>query len=562
MCRSLTSPPGWALALAGLLVGLPGPARAAELPAAGSWKVTVLSQGQEITLWLVKVDDKGGQPRATVLAGAGGFKASTVENARVADGALRLVFRSNNTDYTAAGYLPPGEAAPRKLLGFIEVRGQRDFLQWERTDQAELDPKKAVVNTPALEAFQKLRQIKGAEEQQTAVKEILEKSTGQPAYMAGAMLLQLLARDGAAEAELRALADRNIQTASPHGREMELEATHQAARTLTGSEKRAALGLPYARKAEQLLREADPATVRSSVLKTAASALRKAGQEAEAKAVDARVAQLEEVLDQEFLKTAIPFAPEKFAGRQGKSNRVVVLELFTGAQCPPCVSADIAFDALLKTYQPSEVVLLQYHLHIPGPDPLTNADAEKRAEYYEVNSTPAAFVNGKEGPQVGGFKQHAQDRYKELRKALDEQLEAEPQARLKLSADRKGDQINIHAEVAGLKQPGEDVRLRLVVIEDVVRYAGRNGQRLHHHVVRALPGGVDGIALKEGAAKQTVTVRLPELSQTLRDYLTDKSRRFLDEERPLELKHLKVVALVQDNKSKEVLQATQVEVTR
>ena len=29
------------------------------------------------------------------------------------------------------------------------------------------------------------------------------------------------------------------------------------------------------------------------------------------------------------------------------------------------------FDALAKTYKPSEVVLLQYHIHVPGPDPLT-----------------------------------------------------------------------------------------------------------------------------------------------------------------------------------------------
>ena len=58
-----------------------------------------------------------------------------------------------------------------------------------------------------------------------------------------------------------------------------------------------------------------------------------------------------------------------------QDKRVVVVELFTGAECPPCVSADVAFDALLETYKPNEVVLLEYHLHIPGPDPLTNADS-------------------------------------------------------------------------------------------------------------------------------------------------------------------------------------------
>ena len=56
------------------------------------------------------------------------------------------------------------------------------------------------------------------------------------------------------------------------------------------------------------------------------------------------------------------------------ANKVAVLELFTGAQCPPCVAADVAFDALEKSYKHTDLILLQYHMHIPGPDPLTNPD--------------------------------------------------------------------------------------------------------------------------------------------------------------------------------------------
>ena len=40
--------------------------------------------------------------------------------------------------------------------------------------------------------------------------------------------------------------------------------------------------------------------------------------------------------------------------------------------------------------------------------------------------------------------------------------------------------------MADLKKTGEKVRLRFVLVEDVARYVGGNGQRLHHHVVRAL----------------------------------------------------------------------------
>src|SRR5439155_23518517 len=128
-------------------------------------------------------------------------------------------------------------------------------------------------------------------------------------------------------------------------------------------------------------------------------------------------------------------------GRKGKSSRVAVVELFTGAQCPPCVSADIAFDAAVKTYKPADVVLLEYHLHIPGPDPLTNADSESRAGHYKVNSTPSTFVNGKLSTPHGGGKAQGEDSYGKLSKTIDEALEADEQAGLKLTAERKGDKI-------------------------------------------------------------------------------------------------------------------------
>src|SRR5262249_38716652 len=162
-------------------------------------------------------------------------------------------------------------------------------------------------------------------------------------------------------------------------------------------------------------------------------------------------------------KTAIPFKPDKFGGRKGKGSRVAVLELFTGAQCPPCVAADTAFDAALKTYGPGEVVLLQYHLNIPGPDPMANPETLARARYYAdaFEGTPTALLDGKLGPELGGRKQEAEASYKTLRKALEAALERDAGAEVKLAVSRKGDKLDIQAEVSGLKKPGDKVRLRL-----------------------------------------------------------------------------------------------------
>lgn len=549
------------LLAAGLCAWLTG-LRAADAPVAGNWKVVVLAGGQEIAVWLVQLEQKDGKTQGKLLAtGHPNFKGSTLEATRADEQAVNLTFKVNDVSFSVVGHVPKGEKMPKKLLGSVDVRGQREFIQLERTDAKEIDPKDAMVEGPAFADLTKALNAREEKERTEGFQEVIKKFPDQPvSYVASTALLAQASRAGD-EAAVRAHAERALKVAALHGPEIQLHAANQMVQMLRGNDKLAAVQLDYARRAERLLRDTDPATVQAPVLKGLVAALRKAGKADEAKPIEARIAKLEEQLDKEFLKDAIPFKPESFAGRKAKSDRAVVVELFTGAQCPPCVAADVAFDALLKTYRPAEVVLLQYHLHIPGPDPLTNKDSEKRSEFYGIEGTPAVFLNGKEGPAIGGGRQHARDRYDTLRKQLDQQLETDPQAKLKLTAQRKGDKIDMQADVADLKKTGDEVRLRFVIVEDLVRYAGQNGQRLHHQVVRALPGGVEGVAMKEKTGKHTASVSMAELSKSLTAYLEAYAKKegFLDDERPLELKHLKVVALIQDNASKEVLQAAQVE---
>ena len=57
-------------------------------------------------------------------------------------------------------------------------------------------------------------------------------------------------------------------------------------------------------------------------------------------------------------------------------------------------------------------------------------------------------------------------------------------------------------------------------------------------------------------------MKLSELAKGLRNYLdaSAKENPFPDDERPLALKRLKVVAFIQDDATKEVLQAVQADV--
>jgi len=116
--------------------------------------------------------------------------------------------------------------------------------------------------------------------------------------------------------------------------------------------------------------------------------------------------------------------------------------------------------------------------------------------------------------------------------------------------------------VLDLKKPGESVRLRFVLVEDVVRYPGGNGQRLHHHVVRGFPGGVRGFALEKEAGQQELTLSLADIVKTQKEYWEESNKKqpYPDDDRPLAFKDLKVVAFIQEEDTKAVHQAAQIDV--
>ncbi len=274
---------------------------------------------------------------------------------------------------------------------------------------------------------------------------------------------------------------------------------------------------------------------------------------------------LEDRIDGAYLKKYPPITVEPFAGRKDTdNNQVILLELFTGTSCPPCVAADLAFEALGRAFNRSDLVLLQYHLHVPGPDPLTNADSEARAEFYKVPGTPIIFVNGQESGQPGGPRQKGAERYVEYRAIIEKELEQKSPVKVELTVNRDGDEIRVDAKLNDVAEPGEMLRLRLALVEEKVRFTGLNGVRLHHYVVRSMPGGSDGVPITEATINHRTTVNVAELRKSLAESLDDIEKKISTENnmtfgfpsKPLDLSQLGVVVFVQDDSSKKVLHST------
>jgi hypothetical protein len=309
-----------------------------------------------------------------------------------------------------------------------------------------------------------------------------------------------------------------------------------------------------------------PTDVQAKLLKALTSAQERAGKTDIAKQTGALLVKLEEKLDEEYHAKVPPFKPTKFEGRKEKSERVAVMELFTGAQCPPCVAADVAFDGLLESYEPRDLIMIQNHMHIPGPDPLANSITKDRWEYYEklfpekIGGVPCSVFNGKPEAGGGGPMANGEAKFKEYRKIIDKQLEEPTTIKLSGKVEANGERLSIKAAVDGISLPSDKIKLRLLLVEEAIRYTGSNGIRFHHHVLRDMPGGAGGVALKESKGSTTAEVDLVELRTKLSKYLAEwetENSPFPNPDRPLAWKDLRVSAIVQNDENGEILQALQ-----
>jgi hypothetical protein len=372
--------------------------------------------------------------------------------------------------------------------------------------------------------------------------------------------------------EVRAYADKAAKMAEPYGSRWQRTVAFRLADQLADQEAFAAIAVEQARQGERLLSRTDDIATQLQTLDTLARVLRKAKKDADAKEVEGRVAKLEPRDYVEYSKTMPPFKPDEFKGRKGKSDRAVLVELFTGSECGPCVSVDLAYDSLGRTYKPTEVVLLQYHAHIPGPDPLVSKDGVARMDFYnkkdDDKSTPQIYINGKMDSTGGGAQPRmAKLKYQTYRETIDDLLEKPATVKLTATVSLKGDELTIKGNVSNLEKPGEKISLRFALAEERVRFQGGNGVRYHHSVVRAMPGGPKGFPLPKATVEQTVSIKLDEVRATnnkaLDDFQADLKKQGADftfGSRPMDLRNLKVVAFVQNDETNEILQAVQVDV--
>jgi tetratricopeptide (TPR) repeat protein len=226
-----------------------------------------------------------------------------------------------------------------------------------------------------------------------------------------------------------------------------------------------------------------------------------------AKAHGGSEAGLEEALDKAYLeKFPNPVTPEKYAPTAARTNKSVLLELFTGSGCPPCVASDLALDAVMERYG-DHVISLVYHEHIPQPDPMVAANNNDRRLYYSVSGVPTFEIDGAMVANAAGYNPGGGGRtntatvFNNYKTSIDSMLEQPAKAALKVSATGEGDQVSVTVDVTSLPADAKDLRLHIVLAEKELKFTGENGIRFHPMAVRASVGE-KGAGLPISAAGQ------------------------------------------------------------
>ena len=259
-----------------------------------------------------------------------------------------------------------------------------------------------------------------------------------------------------------------------------------------------------------------------------------------------------------------------------RTGKVVLAELFTGAECPPCVASDLAYDGLIAYYPNQVAAVLVHHLHIPGPDPMTNKWTVERQNYYGtdvVGGTPTSIIDGTDVVGGGGGASVGKGRFGQYSWSIERHLTTPPRLSIDLQGHLSGNggSVNVSVEVGDSELVGnENLRLRIALAEKELHYEGGNGVAEHRMVVRTFIGGHDGFELRpNGKARVRESLDLTDLQETLLDYLNEFESENADRFRSgpgfsrkmheIDREQLVLVAFVQNDETKEVYQTRVIE---
>ncbi|MFI5218002.1 MAG: T9SS type A sorting domain-containing protein [Bacteroidia bacterium] len=223
-----------------------------------------------------------------------------------------------------------------------------------------------------------------------------------------------------------------------------------------------------------------------------------------------------------------------------QTQRLVLMEEFTQASCPPCAAYNPAFNAILNANS-TKIVSIKYQVNWPGFDPMNvhnPSEVAARVSYYTVGGVPDGVMDGGSGTSTW----HANPASFNATYINNRYAVASPfTMNVSHYFSPAYDVINVHVEITAAQAFSLPSNLRVAVIERDIHFCsppGSNGETHFEGVMKKMLPNATGTALP--ATWTNGQVQVYDFQWTMTN-VYDKNT-------------LAVVAFVQNATSKEVHQ--------
>ncbi|HRG28806.1 MAG TPA: Omp28-related outer membrane protein [Chitinophagales bacterium] len=227
----------------------------------------------------------------------------------------------------------------------------------------------------------------------------------------------------------------------------------------------------------------------------------------------------------------------------GQYQRTVLFEEFTQASCGPCASQNPGFNALLEENS-DKTLAIKYQVWWPGFDPMylqNEPDVDSRVGYYSVSGVPDATMDGVHVPNdcayyVGAPACVSQDDIDAAAAITSPFL-----INVTHSFNAEYTTVNVHVEVTAGADVAGTLKLQVAVTEKEILFntpPGSNGETEFYGVMKKLLPSASGTTTGSFTSGETKSF---DLSWDMTNIYN--------------LNNIQIVAFMQDDASKAVLQA-------
>ena len=252
------------------------------------------------------------------------------------------------------------------------------------------------------------------------------------------------------------------------------------------------------------------------------------------------------------------------------AGRSVLCELFTTVRADSAVAAELSTAALARRLGANRLIVVRYHpldaarRNQGGGDPLSNDASLSRLSFYRGRSLPAIYLDGRRLPSTDGLLADTKRVHGLIFREIAKRLSVTSDWKMTLSAKRTPTAVQVKAGAQSSGAADGEYRMRLLLVEEkVMMPAASNGVRVQEMVVRWQIDGGEGVAPKDGKFAVSESLSIDEVRKQLSDDLArfERLQGMNFPEKPLELKSLFVIGLIQEETTREVLQSIAVPVT-